>query len=221
MRLPAVIETGQTRLESIRQVTSARTRRFFLLEESFYRFIAPLARQTKRYSRRLLLLLIVYTLHLLRCQSSVAFPYELHVRHVPTRERHARSSRAIAEVAGAAGAAARSRGNKGSRVGKFCQRVDRFRRVDGRGRRAPGIGGTFVVRQGGDGKCTGNNNQWSYCIGVWRAVPAPPCCPYFDRTPSSPRAAGGDSLLSSFLPYPPPAAALPPRDSPLVTPPTS
>lgn len=33
-------------------------------------------------------------------------------------------------------------------------------------------------------KCTGNNNQWSCCIGVWRAVPAPPCCPtYFDRTP--------------------------------------
>jgi len=50
---------------------------------------------------------------------------------------------------------------------------------------------------------------------VWRAVPAPPCCPtYFDRSPSSPRAAGGDSLLSSFLPYPPPAAALPPATYP-------
>lgn len=52
--------------------------------------------------------------------------------------------------------------------------------------RSPGTWnqGILVVRQRRGRKCTGNNNQWSCCIGVWRAVPAPPCCPtYFDRAP--------------------------------------
>lgn len=47
--------------------------------------------------------------------------------------------------------------------------------------------GILVVSPRRGRKCTGNNNQWSCCIGVWRAVPAPPCCPtYFDRTPLQP-----------------------------------
>lgn len=62
--------------------------------------------------------------------------------------------------------------------------------------------GILVVRQRRGRKCTGNNNQWSCCIGVWRAVPAPPCCPtYFDRTPLPvlPSSSSNPPLVPPFL----------------------
>lgn len=70
--------------------------------------------------------------------------------------------------------------------------------------RSPGTWnqGILVVRQRRGRKCTGNNNQWSCCIGVWRAVPAPPCCPtYFDRAPL-PVLPSSSSLVPPFLVLP-------------------